>query len=143
MINWLQTIGYIFSIVSVLPSLTPNDPGEVSHPDLLHIEKGSPDAVEDMDSVLGRVRNRSEFDSCSAAVGNQESVDLAESSGSTPALEVAPHSLNPVRTRRVDRETGCRTWPADTALARTDQAHIQRVHTQNQNLQEDDCHQIL
>lgn len=60
---------YIFLIVSVLPPLTPNDPGEVSHSGLLHIEKGTPDAVKDMDSMLGRVLNRSKFDSCFAAVG--------------------------------------------------------------------------
>lgn len=118
-----------------------NTHGAALHLGLLHIEKGIPDAVEDTDSVLGKVHNRFEVDSCFAAVGNHERMALADSLGSTPALEAALHSLNPVRARRVDRETGSRICPADNALARTGPARIQPAHSQTRNLWEDDCHE--
>lgn len=114
--------------------------GVALHLGLLHIEKGIPDAVGGTGSEFGKVHNCFEVDSCFAAVGNHERMDPADSPGSIPELEAAPHSLNPVRARRVSRETGCCICHADTALARKGPARIQAVHTQTQVLLGDGCH---
>lgn len=117
--------------------------GVALHLGLLHIEKGIHDAVGGTGSEFGKVHNCFEIDSCFAAVGNHERMDPADSHGSNPELEAAAHSLNPVRARRVGRETGCCRCHADTALAQKGLARIQAAHTQTQALPGDCCHQKL